>query len=177
MKKILYLLGQLTDEDCHWLLENGRKQTALPNDCLIREGEPVDSVYILLDGMLSVRLGHTVVARLTAGEIVGELSFVDTRPPSATVEAVEASKLFAIGKHDLEHKLARDLVFAGRFYRGLAIFLADRLRTTTQSLGYGETSTMVEPDELDDNLLATVSRAGDRFLDMLDALARRSAAL
>ena len=59
---------------------------------LIEQGVPVDSVFILLDGRLAVWLRprhgpEREIARLNAGEIVGEMSFVDARPPSATVRA------------------------------------------------------------------------------------------
>ena len=64
--------------------------------------------------------------------------------------------------------------FAARFYRALAVFLADRLRTTTASqlaLGKGQlTQTQIDDrDELDVGLLEGVSLASTRF----DSLQRR----
>ena len=92
MKKAPYLLGQLTDEDIEWLSHNGTKKHVLAGTVLIREGEPIESLYILLDGTLTVSveaLGDREVTRSDTGEIVGEMSFVDTRPPSATVTVIE----------------------------------------------------------------------------------------
>jgi hypothetical protein len=65
--------------------------------------------------------------------------------------------------------------FAARFYRALAIFLADRLRATTRRLGYGsvgdlDSETVLE-DELDIGVLDAVSQAGDRFSRLLQRLA------
>ncbi|MBZ5604300.1 MAG: cyclic nucleotide-binding domain-containing protein [Acidobacteriia bacterium] len=55
---------------------------------LIREGQPIEWLYILLDGRLVVSLGSgQQVAVLDSGEIVGEISFVDSRPPNASVTA------------------------------------------------------------------------------------------
>ena len=57
---------------------------------LIEEGKPLSVLYVLLDGQLSVSLaalGGKEVARLQSGEILGELSFLDSRPPTATVTA------------------------------------------------------------------------------------------
>ncbi|MFZ1009225.1 MAG: hypothetical protein WAN65_20450, partial [Candidatus Sulfotelmatobacter sp.] len=48
-----------------------------------------------------------------------------------------------------------------RFYRALAGFLADRLRTTTAHLGYGKWDQ--DTDELDDTMLDDMSVAATRF--------------
>lgn len=71
---------------------------ALPaaDGVLIEQGVPVDAVFILLEGKLAVsfkpkRDPEREIAGLNAGEIVEEMSFVDARPPSATVRAVEDS--------------------------------------------------------------------------------------
>src|SRR4029077_368788 len=77
------------------------------------------------------------IARLNAGEIVGEMSFVDARPPSATRRGLEDSTVFAISKPVLTDKLSRDLGFAARFYRALAIYLSTTVRERHRMLGYG----------------------------------------
>jgi len=68
----------------------------------------------------------------------------------------------------LQQRIASDTAFAARFYRALAIFLADRLRATTRRLGYGGTRGLddetVLKDELDMGVHDTVSQARDRVL-------------
>lgn len=46
-------------------------------DVLIREGEPGDDVYLLLDGVVSVSVGGRVVAELGPGAVLGERSAID----------------------------------------------------------------------------------------------------
>lgn len=166
MRKALYLMGYLDDTDVEWLAAHGLHQRVEKRAILIREGEPVDSLYILLDGRLSVTAGRVEVASLLAGEIVGEISFVDARPPLATVTAAEDSRVLAVAKTALTAKMQGDPWFASRFYRSVATFLADRLRMTTNRLGYGSAAQDAAPDaadEMDIEMIEAVSMATARF--------------
>jgi CRP/FNR family transcriptional regulator, cyclic AMP receptor protein len=149
MKKVLFILGELIEEDIDWLVEIGDRQLIPPAMVLIQEGHCVETLYILLEGELSVSaqaLGGREIARLSRGEIVGEMSFVDSRPPSATVRAAQASQVFAIPQAQLAAKLDRDVGFASRFYRALAMFLSNRLRSTVGQLG-DRTETTLDPND------------------------------
>src|SRR4030095_645910 len=90
------------------------------------------------------------IARLNAGEIVGEMSFVDARPPSATVRALEYSTVFVVSKSVLNAKLVADQGFAARFYRALAIYLSTTVRERHRALGGSNTGEVLEEGEEDD---------------------------
>jgi bacteriocin-type transport-associated protein len=175
MRKALFFLGILSDSDIDWLIGAGRRQPIAAGTVLIKEGIPVDAIYILLDGVLkvsSVGVEQVEIARLRSGEVVGEMSFVDARPPSATVSALEDSVVLAVPRAQLNAKL-KDAEFAARFYRALAVFLADRLRTTVGWLGYGRRAVpdrVDEEDELDSDVLEGVAMAGARFEWLLQRL-------
>jgi len=174
MRKVLVLFGQLTDDDIEWMLKAGRRRSVRRGEVLIAQGVAVDAVFILLEGRLAVRLRprrgpEREIARLQAGEVVGEMSFVDARPPSATVEALADSAVFALPKALLSDRLAADPAFAARFYRALAMYLSMTVRERHRALGGTETvpeSEAVEEDdagELDANVLDGVYLAGERF--------------
>lgn len=169
MRKVLFLFGQLNDDDVEWMTTAGHKRFVVGGEVLIRQGVPVDALSILLEGRLAVLLGsqEREIARLSAGEIVGEMSFVDARPPSATVKALEDSTVLALSKTLLTDKLARDMGFAARFFRALAIYLSTTVRERHRMLGYGEGVAPGEmeddADELDPNVLDGVYIAGERF--------------
>jgi CRP/FNR family transcriptional regulator, cyclic AMP receptor protein len=169
MRKVLFLFGQLNDDDVEWMITTGRRQPVPRGDALIRQGVPVDALFILLEGRLSVLLGRQEkeIARLNAGEIVGEMSFVDARPPSATVRGLEDAIVFSIPKAVLQRKLDRDTGFAARFYRALAIYLSTTVRERHRMLGVGGDVDLDEvqddADELDPNVLDGVYLAGERF--------------
>jgi len=171
MRKVLFLFGQLNDDDVEWMLRAGQKKFVPAGGVLIEQGVPVDSVFILLEGRLAVWLrprrgSEREIARLSSGEIVGEMSFVDARPPSATVRAAEDSTVFALSKAVLNAKLAADQGFAARFYRALAIYLSTTVRERHRDLGTGvaaEGEEEDDSDELDANVLDGVYLAGERF--------------
>jgi len=169
MRKVLFLLGHLSDEDVEWLIANGEKQEVAAGTTLIEEGRPIDALYILLRGSLEVsgpQFGDAPL-ELGAGEVVGEVSLLDSRPPTATVSAATDCVLLALPREDLGRKLEEDEGFGSRFYRSLAVFLAHRLRNTYQQLGYGADEAMDEDqqyeDELSPELLDSVHVAGNRF--------------
>jgi CRP/FNR family transcriptional regulator, cyclic AMP receptor protein len=172
MRKALYVMGILNDEDVEWLASRGRRLGVQKGEVLIREGEPVDALFILLDGSLEVSAGVKQVATLLAGEIVGEISFADSSPPSATVTAAQYSHVLAIPRDVLRARLETDAWFASRFFRALAMFLADRLRTTTAQLGSGTADHNVnqDHDEIDLDMMDSVSLAAVRFDKMLKRL-------
>jgi CRP-like cAMP-binding protein len=133
MKKALYMLAEFSDRDFDWLLTAGRKKAVHAGSTLIREGEPTDALYIVLEGALVVSLeaiGGKEVAKLGSGEVVGEMSFVDSRNPSATVKAAIDSLVWSIPRSQLATKLLQDRDFASHFYHAVAVFLSDRLRGT-----------------------------------------------
>jgi bacteriocin-type transport-associated protein len=160
----------LNDSDVDWMVAAATKQEVAAGATLIHEGQAVDAVYLVLDGQLLVSvkaLGDREVARLRCGDIVGEMSFVDARPPSASVRALEKSWVLAIPRSRLNTKLTQDVAFSARFYRAIAVFLSDRLRGTMGFLGYGPDQPLDEAstyaDELSPDTLDNLSLAGARF--------------
>jgi CRP-like cAMP-binding protein len=176
MRKALYILGQLNDADAQWLAHSGSIRRLGDGEIIIREGQPVDALFVNLEGVLSVTVeGDVEVARLGAGEFVGEISFVDSAPPSATVRGMGSASVLEIKRADIQRKIDADIGFSARFHRALAIFLADRLRAATRRLGYGKQGDLgtenVLADELDSTVLDNLSEAGERFRRLLGMLA------
>lgn len=56
-------------------------------ELLIREGDPANGIYQLIDGEVRVTVRGVEVGRLGAGEILGEISFLTEQPRIATVSA------------------------------------------------------------------------------------------
>jgi len=173
MRKALHLLGILDDVDIDWMASNGAMRNIDAGKTLIHEKRPIDSLYLLLEGQLSVTVGGsngTLIATLLPGEIVGEISFVDPRPPSASVQAVQDSRLLAISRELLSSKLQKNQAFAARFYKAIAVFLADRLYVTVGRFGYGSAQQDVDVDELSDSRLDEIDLAAVRTDKLLKRL-------
>jgi CRP-like cAMP-binding protein len=137
MKRIVFVLGVLEDEDVDWLISAGQRRELQPGDVLIREGQLCEDIFLILDGCLEVSveaLSQQPIAQLASGEVVGEMSFVDGQPPSATVSALEPTIVLAIPCDQARAKLQQDIWFASRFYKALAMLLSSRLRSTVKHL-------------------------------------------
>jgi CRP-like cAMP-binding protein len=124
-------LGILDEPDVEWLVANSKRQDIPSGSILIRLGKPVEFLFLIVEGAFNVTVSvpkEHQVAKVYAGELVGEISFVDWHPPSATVTAAMNSSVLAIAKADLIGKIESDIGFAARFYKGISLLLAGRLR-------------------------------------------------
>ena len=54
MAHTLFLLGELSDQDVDWMVETGQREKVDAGTVLIHEGEPVTTLYVLLDGLLEI---------------------------------------------------------------------------------------------------------------------------
>lgn len=168
MKRVLYVLGQLSDLDIDWMINNGSKEAVRANEVLITQGEEVENLYIVLAGQFSVVNRYRPdeeIARVGPGEVLGEMSFIDARLPEASVLAVEDSEVYHISRKLVKMKMDVDPGFASRFYMAMSMFLSSRLRNTMSILGFGVSAE--DMDEIDMNVLMQVGRAGSRFNQIL----------
>ncbi|MEH1933590.1 MAG: cyclic nucleotide-binding domain-containing protein [Nostoc sp.] len=130
------------ESDIDWMLSVGRCREHRPNQVLIQEGEEIiDTVEILLEGALSICVSPTgnvkdsqEIDRVSPGEIVETLSFIDNRPPSTTFIALESSRVLALPRQLLLKKLEQDTEFAAYFYQIMAVLLSQQLRRLTDFL-------------------------------------------
>jgi hypothetical protein len=112
--------------------------------------------------------------------MVGTISFLDFRPSLILVTALKESLLLAIPRPQLVAKLQQDMGFASRFYRILAIQIAENLQAAISLMGCGQQlynremdmeEAMEYDDELDAESLQQVSQGAARFNWMLKQLA------
>jgi CRP/FNR family cyclic AMP-dependent transcriptional regulator len=135
MTRGVHILGLLHDEDIAWIAHTGLRVSLSPGQPLVEEDRRNSFLHIITAGAFLVTsrsTGDRQISVMQRGEVIGELSFLDMRPPSATVRAVRASQVLAIARTEVARKLELDLGFASRFYRALGITLAIRLRNLTR---------------------------------------------
>jgi CRP/FNR family transcriptional regulator, cyclic AMP receptor protein len=170
MRKALYFLEILDDSDTEWIIRNGQRIKVAPGTVLIEQGKPTEWFYFVMDGAFVVYTHSApLIAELKVGEVIGEVSFVDSRPPTASVRARVESEVGAVPRRALLERLEEDVGFAARFYQSIAVFLADRLRATVGTLGVQEMEldqNIEDADEMAPHLLSNLSLAGMRFTEM-----------
>jgi CRP/FNR family transcriptional regulator, cyclic AMP receptor protein len=178
MKKVLYIFGQLSDNDIEWLINSGTKEKIPEGEILIKKGDIVENLFIVLDGEFAILAGKNnekKITELESGEIIGEMSFVDSTPPIVDVKALRDSFVYKISRIKLNEKIEKDVSFSAHFYKAISIFLADRLRANISHIGYGnvneaDNSNNYSGKELDFMIMDNVSIAGERFQRMLKAM-------
>jgi CRP-like cAMP-binding protein len=132
-------LRYLTADDWVLIQAKASRRTFKLGDEIIRHGAWGDSIYIILRGEASVELAgtgsRTIVATLGPGDVCGDMAFLEQAKASAAVvareEEVEADQINA---QELRKILEAYPRLASRFYRSLALVMAQRLRVTTGEL-------------------------------------------
>lgn len=130
MSKVLEMFGVLDDSDVDWLIGAGSVRSVARGEVLVKQDQPNDQLYLLLQGRLVVQRDSKKIGELGAGEIIGELSFLDSRPPFASVVGLEDSVVLTLPNSRVHARLRTNIPFAARFFRALGNFMADRIRAT-----------------------------------------------
>lgn len=97
--------SQVAAGDLDTLLSCLRWRTLAAGDVLFREGDYGDALVLVADGALSVRVrrgeADVEIARVGAGELVGEMACVDPAPRSATLVALSPAVVAELSRDAL----------------------------------------------------------------------------
>ncbi len=91
---------------------------------IVAEGEPSQSLYILLSGRAKVQRSDSegkevILAVLMSGEFFGEMSLIDDAPRSASVITLESCDFLAINKENFKSMLIQNADLGMAVMRGL----------------------------------------------------------
>jgi type IV pilus assembly protein PilB len=106
-------------------------------EVIVREGAPGVSMYIVKSGIVEVRKKDPVtgidflVAQLSEGAAVGEMSLLTGKPRTATVTTVAPTTVFTLTRADFRNLLTQHPEIS----LGLARILAERLEDATKQVG------------------------------------------
>lgn len=128
------LLDVLPEYVLAWIVRKGTERWLEKGEALLREGEKVTALYIVLDGLFGVEVGVSgspLTGRAAPGSVVGEIPYFTDTASNASVIALERSLVLAIGTSLLNEKLQHDHVYAADFYRAMLVAVASRLRSAT----------------------------------------------
>lgn len=81
MKGMFFFLGEFNDKDIDWMIQNGQKQHVKAGVDLVQEGKPLDKMHLILEGEFGLRVsrrGPGELSKIGVGEVVGEISFIDS---------------------------------------------------------------------------------------------------
>jgi NTE family protein/lysophospholipid hydrolase len=106
------LSDPLPEADLAELLAALQPLDVAPRDAVVRQGDRGDDLYVVLSGRLAVSVAHadgssTPLDDVGPGAIVGEMALLTGQARTATVVAVEPSRLARLGRADFERLAAR----------------------------------------------------------------------
>jgi ATP/ADP translocase len=107
--------------------EIAEERTLFAGETLFKQGDFGDSLYVVIEGSLSILVGEKEQARLPKGECIGEMALLDGHPRSASVRAVSDARLLRIKAEAFRGLLASQ----PRIALALLGTLAGRLREAT----------------------------------------------
>lgn len=139
MRTTIALGKELRDEDILWLFQMGVEKIVNAGSAIVNEGVRPNAIFIVIRGKFSVSVGALAdepLAELGAGELIGEISFLEGSPASATIVASEDSAVLMIDNQALNERLREDTAFAARLYRTFAMVAERRLRNRVDHLAF-----------------------------------------
>jgi len=99
-------------------------------DTIFKEGEPGDSMYVVLEGAVDVMVGDEKFIVAGPGEILGEMALIDSSARSATAVARNDCKLVPINEKRFSALVQQTPFFAIHVMK----ILAERLRRMNRIL-------------------------------------------
>jgi len=132
------LFEQCAEDELARVLPLLADRTVAAGTVIVAEGEPATELFVVRSGRVEVvkrAAGAEREHRLTTlglGESFGELTFVDRGPRSASVRALEPTTLAVLPMAALDAIAENDGAMRARMLRGLAGFLAGRLRGVSE---------------------------------------------
>lgn len=140
------LFRDLSEVDLSLISAYGKKKTFNRNDILIQEGQSDHSLFIIINGRVEVVLPKHVnglpveratrikLGQMVQGDFIGEYSFIDKEPASATVLAVEPCEAFEITKSDFEQIMESGDRLAKIIYKNMLRVVIKRIRDINKEL-------------------------------------------
>jgi serine/threonine protein phosphatase PrpC len=105
-----------------------------PGAEIVKQGDPGQEMFIIVDGEVVVERDGVTIAELGAGGHFGEMSIVDDAPRSASVRAKKRTDVLTIGQSEIGGLMRLDSVLAVKILWTLVQALSGRLRVASAEL-------------------------------------------
>ena len=118
-------------EEIAYMSDLGKLESFREGDRIIRVGVPGDTLYVLVEGSVSIRIGEEEIAlaeHTQPGSFFGEIAIVDNGPRSASFIAEADSTLLRLPIDMLEDCFRGNAMMEARVMRNLATALSAYLR-------------------------------------------------
>ncbi|MBY0469995.1 cyclic nucleotide-binding domain-containing protein [bacterium] len=120
-----------------------------PGQVLFKEGEPSQSIFLIKKGTVAIRKSRmsaqVEIARVYSNEVLGELSFFDRKPRSASATALSEVEALEI-PFDALDKIYQDVP---DYLKTIISSVAERLRKATDTIRRIQKAIPSDPTKFD----------------------------
>jgi voltage-gated potassium channel len=127
------LFSQLSATQIADIMKILRAQKVDKGAIIARRGEPAHSMYLIVDGEVEIRLRHRHV-RLGSGDFFGEIAALRQSKRSATVQALQPTRLLALDASDLHGLMDREPQIASHIWAAARARMGSELDTASSDL-------------------------------------------
>lgn len=105
----------------HGLFANAKDRRELaPGEVFFRAGDTGDEMFGVVSGMIELRRGDRVLARVAPGDTFGEMAIIDSAPRALTAVALERSEIAVITRNMFLFLVGETPTFAIQVMQSLA---------------------------------------------------------
>ena len=127
-----HLFQSLSEADLEIVSGRTKLRQFFPEDTIVWQGQPSDSLYLILNGIVAVKHvgpdGDKLLAYLVSGNTFGEVGILENRSRSATVAAVSEVDVLVLRREDFIDLLERYPKVAIALARTLGNYLVEANR-------------------------------------------------
>jgi CRP-like cAMP-binding protein len=122
-------LVYLTPNDWALIVDKAARMRFNAGEVMVPKGKPTRGLYLVLSGTASVQIpSHAGSLGVGAGDVCGEISFLDELPATADVVAKETVEAYYLDRPTLQSLFELFPHLGSRFYHSLAAILSRRVR-------------------------------------------------
>lgn len=133
LKKIP-LFRHLTYKEQTAVLSTASTRTFPAGREIVTENQPGEELFVVIRGRVAVEKAGVPIAELRAGGHFGEMGLIDNAPRSATVRAIEPTRVMVVARSELMNLMKRESILAVKLLWSFVQVLSDRLRETNSEL-------------------------------------------
>lgn len=115
----------LSVADFRRLIAGAETMTFLRGDILLRQGDEVHAVFLILNGQADIVLDGEVVTQCVSGDFIGEIGFFNSSPASATVTAGGTMKCLVFDVATIKRLMQR----SSELERGISVAMNSNVAT------------------------------------------------
>src|SRR5262249_29505324 len=121
------------------LIQQCKRIEAQPEEVIVRQGDPANSMHFLLDGRVGIMVdtgGHPVRVRsLGPHTTIGEMGLITRQPRSATIQAERSSVVYELSANAYERIKRENPALSHALLTYVVAVMSERLNFASRTIG------------------------------------------